>query len=136
MKEIASMIVVAAATLLLIAAAIFAGGDRSLLVPVPEAVAEDFTREIVTRRFDLAMKYLTTDRQRSESAQTIAGRFDPLFAATGKVNQVEAEPRWVQKDQASAAATVRGDRGAVSFDVSLVRGKDGLWKIDGLPDLH
>jgi len=128
-REFASILGVSAAALLLIAAAVFAGGDRSLFVPVPEMVTEDFAREITTRRFDLAMKYLSQARRRAESPQTLEAMFDPLLTAVGTVNTVDSETRSVNEDHAIATATVEGDRGARSFDVSLVHERDGLWRI-------
>lgn len=135
MRETASILAVLAAALGVIGVAVFAGGDRSLFVPVPEATAENFTREITTRRFDLALKYLATDRQRAETPQTIANRFDPMLRAVGEVNRVDAEAHWMTGERASASATVEGDLGVRSFDLSFVR-EHGLWKIDGLLDLH
>ena len=135
MKETLAMLAAVAVALGMIATAIGSGGDRSLFVPGPETVVEDFTRLIVTRRFDLAPKYLAKDRKHAESPGTLANRFAPLFPAVGKVNTVDGQPRWMEGDRASATATVGGDRGSVSFDFSLVREKDGLWRIDTLPDL-
>ena len=135
MRETASMLAVLVGALAVIGVAVFAGGDRSLFVPVPESTAENFTREITARRFDLALKHLATDRQRAETPQTIANRFDPMLRAVGEVNRVDAKAQWMMGDRASASATVEGDLGVRSFDVSFVRER-GLWKIDGLPDLH
>lgn len=135
MREIASMLAVLAVALGVIGVAVFAGGDRSWFVPVPESTAENFTREITTRRFDLALKHLAADRRRTETPQSIANRFDPMLHAVGEVNRVDAEAHWMSGDRASASATVEGDLGVRSFDLSFVR-EHGLWKIDGLPDLH
>lgn len=134
MKEVLRTLGTATAALLLIGIAVFAGHDTSTLVPAPEAVTESFARAIATRRFDLAMNHLASGRKRTETPQTLKARFDPLFAATGKINQVDAEPQWMQQEHAAARATIEGDDGTTSFDVGLVREK-GLWKIDRLPDL-
>lgn len=135
LREVVSMVAVLAAALLIVAAAVFVGHDRGLFVPVPEATVENFTREITTRRFDLAMKQLATSRSRSETSQTLAGRFDPVLRAVGEVNHVDAEAEWMSGDRASASATVEGELGTRALDFTLVR-EHGLWKIDGLPDLH
>lgn len=135
MKEIFSMLAVLVVALGVVAVAIFVGGDRRLFVPVPETTVENFTREITTRRFDLAMKQLATSRSRAETPQTLTVRFDPLLLAVGEINRVDADAGWMSGDRASASATVEGERGTRSFDFTLVR-EHGLWKIDGLPDLH
>ena len=134
MRETGLIAAVTAAALLIIGAAVFAGGDRGLFVPVPEMAAEDFTRSVTTRRFDIATKFLSTEQRHRETADALARRFEPLFDAVGTVNSVEAELRWMDIDRASVTATVEGDSGSLSFDFSLVR-ESGLWKIDELPDL-
>jgi hypothetical protein len=134
MREIMWMLGVTAVSLSIIGGAVFAGGDRALFVPPPEMATEDFTRAVTTRRFDIAMKLLSSRRQRSETPETIARRFAAMFAAVGEVNSVDAELRWMDTDRASATATVEGDAGSLSFDFSLVR-ESGLWKIDELPEL-
>ena len=53
----------------------------------------------------------------------------------GEINHVDAEAEWMSGDRASASATVEGELGTRSFDFTMVR-EHGLWKIDGLPDLH
>ena len=134
MREIALMVAVTSVSLLIIGAAVFGGGDRALFVPVPEMAAEDFTRAVAARRFDIATKFLSTERQRSEIPEALARRFAPLFEAVGKVNNVETELRWMDVDRASATATVEGDSGSLALDFSLVR-EQGLWTIDELPEL-
>ena len=131
MRELVSLAATAAALLAVIGVAVFAGGDRSVLVPVPEAVTEGFMREITMRRFDLAMHYLAKDRQRRETPQTLGALFAPLLEAAGEVNAVDGTPHWVQGDNAWAAATVEGDRGSPSCEFALVR-ESGLWKISGV----
>lgn len=135
MREIFSMLAVLAIALTVVAAAIFIGGDRALFVPAPETTVENFTREITTRRFDLAMKQLATSRSRSETPKTLTARFEPMLHEVGEINHVDAEARWMSGDRASAAAIVEGEFGKRSLDFTLVR-EHGLWKIDGLPDLH
>jgi hypothetical protein len=135
MREILSMLAVLAVALGVVAAAVFLGGDRGLFVPVPETTVENFTREITTRRFDLAMKQLATSRSHSETPHSLIARFDPMLHAVGEINHVDAEAGWMSGDRASASATVEGERGTRSLDFTLVR-EHGLWKIDGLPELH
>lgn len=131
MRELAALVGVVAASLLLIGVAVFAGGDRQLFVPVPEAQAEGFMREVATRRFDLAMKYLSADKRRTETPHALAAQFATLLEGTGEVNMVNGEPGWISGDRAAAKATVVGDDGSVLSEFSLVR-EDGLWKISGV----
>ena len=134
MREILQTAGIAAAALLLIGLAVFAWRDASTFVPAPEVVTEGFARQITTRRFDLAVNYLASGTKKTETPRMLASRFDPLFAATGKVNRVDAEPQSMQQERAAARAIIKGDDGKTSFDVGLIR-ENGLWKIDRLPDL-
>lgn len=134
MRKLVYTVAVSAASLLLIAGVVFRGGDRSLFVPAPEAAAEGFARQIATRRYELAMNYLASSARRLETPHTLASRFERLLASTGRINEVDASPHWMQQSRASARATVEGDTGRVSFDLGFVR-ENGLWRIDQLPDL-
>lgn len=128
MKEIWSIVATIAGALLVIGVATFGAGDRETLVPVPEAVAESFTREVTTRRFDLAMRFLAHQTQRSETPSTLEARFDALVGMTGKVSHVAGERQWLQGDRAAAIATVEGDAGHASIPLEMTR-EDGLWRI-------
>ena len=134
MREILQTVGTAVAALLLIGVAVFAWHDASTFVPAPEAVTEGFARQIATRRYELAINYLSSTTAKKETPHSLKTRFAPLFDATGKINHVDAEPQEAQQDRAAARAIIEGDNGKVSFEVALVREK-GLWKIDRLSDL-
>ena len=133
-KEILSTLGVTGAALVLIAGVVFGGHDRSTFVPAPDAVAESFAREISTRRFDLAMNYLAASTRRVETPASIGRRFDEALNRAGKVNTVGAEMNEMREDHASTHAIVEGEGGRVVFALILVR-ENGLWRIEGLPDL-
>ena len=134
MKEILSTLGATAAALGLIAAVVFGGHDRSTFVPAPHAVAESFAREISTRRFELALTYLSASTRRVETPSTIERRFEEALNGAGTVNAVVAETVGMNEDHATAQAVIDGDRGRFIVALTLVR-ENGLWRIDGLPDL-
>ena len=134
MRELLYTLAVLAVSLLLIAAVVFGLGDRSTLVPVPEAVAENFAHHVAGRRFELAVQQLAAQTKRAETPQTLAVRFEPLLAMTGKINRVDAELQWTQEVYASARATIEGDAGSASFAARMVR-ENGLWRVEQLSDL-
>ncbi len=134
MREVLQTAGTAAAALLLIGIAVFSWDDTSTFVPGPEVVAEGFARQIATRRYDLALNHLASATKKKETPHSMKTRFEPLFAVTGTINTVDAEPRWTRRDGAAARAIIEGDNGQVTFEVGVVR-EHGLWKIDRLPDL-
>lgn len=134
MREILQTVGTAAAALVLIGIAVFAWHDASTFVPAPEAVTEGFARQIATRRYELAINYLSSATTKTETPHSLKTRFEPLLDGAGKINHVDAAPHGTQQDRAAARAIIEGGNGKVSFEVALVRDK-GLWKIDRLSDL-
>ena len=134
MKEILSTLGVTGAALILIAAVVFGGHDRSTFVPAPHAVAESFAREISAGRFELALTHLSASTRRVETPSTIERRFEEALNGAGTVNSVAAEMVEMIGDHATTQAVIEGHRGRVVFALTLVR-ENGLWRIDGLPDL-
>lgn len=132
MKPLILVAAIAAAALGGIGAAVFGAGDRSVLVPPPEAVAEGFTRELVEHRYDLALRYLSRDLRRRTSAATLGDRFDPVWQRLGKHNQVDAELQWMQGSTSAARAFVAAQAGHGVLQFRLVR-EHGLWRIAELP---
>lgn len=94
--------------------------DRALFVPPPDAVAEAFTREVLTRRYDRANSYLATPVQREELEQ--------LRQRLGESENVESEIVEQDRARASARITLKSAR----FVLSLVWEK-GEWKVAALP---
>ena len=133
MKAVGTALVVMIVALVLAAAAVFAGHDRSLLVPPPDAVTESFTHQLATRRYELALKMASSNTGRTETTSSLRGRFVSLLQPAGEINRVDAEVRWIAGDRAATTAIVRGDAGQIRIEFGLVRER-GLWRIDTLPD--
>jgi hypothetical protein len=109
------------------ATAIGPGRDTNILVPPPEAVAEEFARQIATRRYDRAMDQVAPDSGISLTSVRLGG--DELHARHGHIDQVEGEAGTIAGEAASAAAIFRTERsGEVRHDFTFVR-RHGLWKI-------
>jgi hypothetical protein len=132
MKDLLPVLAVIAGALALIAAAVFGAGDADLFVPPPEAVAESFARQLVTSRYDLATKYLSTGLRRRVDAAGLRHRYEPMRKALGKINQVEAETESRSAVDAVARASVHGDGGTAPLRMRLVR-EHGLWVLGALP---
>ena len=114
-------------SLLLASGAVFVGNDRTTLVPPPELVAEQFTRDVATRRYDRAVKYVENASGITLVNVRLGG--DRLQAGAGAVENVEGEPGWIRGEQAAASAILTTTRaGRVRYVFRMAR-RNGLWKI-------
>lgn len=134
MKAVAAVLGVAAVSLALVAWAVFVLGDRTVLVPPPEAVAEGFMRQLQTRRFEQARSYLA--RPAVRSAEDLRARLEALERAVGRIQDVRGRRGTVGSLDASAVADLTtADRARAEVAFSLRR-EHGEWRIadlDGLP---
>ena len=112
------------------AAVAIALGDRQLFVQPPDAVAENFTREIAERRYDIALGALA-EPLKALGADGLRDKVRRL-EEMGETNSVEAETLWMTEDRAAARATIDAERGTAVVEVRLGR-QHGLWVIDELP---
>jgi hypothetical protein len=133
-KAVAAVLGVAAVSLALVAWAVFVLGDRTVLVPPPEAVAEGFMRQLQTRRFEQARSYLA--RPAVRSAEDLRARLEALERAVGRIQDVRGRRGTVGSLDASAVADLTtADRARAEVAFSLRR-EHGEWRIadlDGLP---
>lgn len=91
-------------------------GDRELLTPPPDAVAEAFTREVTTKRWDQAQEYLTERVPQST--------LEDLQAQLGEAANVTCETTSRDDEHASVNVKVR--------DKTLVMTlgwREGEWKV-------
>jgi hypothetical protein len=133
-KAVAAVLGVAAVSLALVAWAVFVLGDRTVLVPPPEAVAEGFMRQLQTRRFEQARSYLA--RPAVRSAEDLRARLEALERAVGRIQDVRGRRGTVGSlDASSVADLTTADRARAEVAFSLRR-EHGEWRIadlDGLP---
>lgn len=121
---------VAAAALLAFAVAagvVVWGGDTTVLVQPPESVAEQFTRAVVARRYEVAMK--DVDPHSAVTAADVRRLGDELRARAGAVTSVEGKPGAIRGDRADAAAIVMASAGGgIEYEFRLTRSHH-VWKI-------
>lgn len=121
MKKILGL---SAALALLLAAGLFAVellDDRELFVPPPDAVAEGFTREVMTKRYDRARAYLLEPESVSND------QLEALQQRLGEPQNVETETVGRNSDEATVEVKLK----ETSFTVPLAF--DDEWKIARLP---
>lgn len=131
MKPIMSVLVVMAAALGIVALAI-AAGDRQTLVPPPDAVAESFARQMAGRRYALGLRYLSPRLRERIGEEALRRWFDPVRQQLGDVNAVDARLEWIERDRASATASIDAEHGGAVLKLDMVF-RQGLWVIDALP---
>lgn len=128
MKE---LMMIAAATALLIGAgevAVHRFDDRALFVPSPDAVAECFVRETMTRRFSRAASYLADGHSSERDIQTIA---DTVESRLGRVDDVHTETISSNEKEALVSVRLRSAKGREILAVRTVFQR-GAWKVAGV----
>ena len=132
MKDIASVVLVIAAGLAVAAFAVYAAGDKSVLVPPPDATAENFVRELGMGRYDVVLHHLSDDVRRQVGASELRASFEPLRALTGRPDQVVTHRPATYGDHARVLTLYQGRRATAALYVDLVR-QHGMWKIATWP---
>jgi hypothetical protein len=127
MLDLAKSLISTAVALGFVFVVLVTGGDRTVLVPPPEAVAEQFTRQIATKRYDRASHYVDKASGITEINIRLAG--EALHATAGAVDAVEGEPGRINGDRATASAVLMTAKaGRVRYMFQLARVQQ-LWKI-------
>jgi hypothetical protein len=135
LKALVYVPLVVAAALALVAAAVFGLGDRRTLVPPPEAVVENFVRELETGRYERATGYLNTELESSVTPEQLRAWTARLRGRTGEIIDVRGEPGWLAGERAEAYARLKTERaGEPALRFTLSR-EGGVWKINGLLSL-
>jgi hypothetical protein len=107
-------------------------GDRQLLVPPPDAVAESFARLVVAERYELAVTRLSHARRQALGAEGLRATVGDLRAEVGDVTTVDAVADWVEDARAAARASIEAECGTAVLPLRFVRER-GLWVIDEVP---
>src|SRR3712207_5960250 len=100
MGDVARIAGVAAAALIVVAAMVFGAGDRTVFVPPPESVVEQFGRELATHRYDLALGFV--EPTSGISSTTVRLGAHDVEAACGTVDRVSGEDPRVEGELATA----------------------------------
>ncbi len=124
MKEIVGVIL-ATALLLGMSALAIERGDRETFVSPPDAVAEGFTREVVTKRWDRARTYLAGPDSMSNAE--IAALQKSWEQRAGDPSEVQAETSSLTDEKALVNVTLKSAKGSAVLVFALTF--DGEWKI-------
>jgi hypothetical protein len=121
-------VAVIAVALLAIGVDLFWFDDGSTLTSPPEAVAEGFTREVVTRQYDRALPYLEEELADRIGADGVRRFADGLGAIDGRVLDVLGIPGTTSRNAATAAVEITTVQGTIRIRFGLVR-RSGVWHI-------
>ena len=120
MKELAFVLIAFAVVLGASVLAVETLGDRETFVPSPDAVAEQFARAVMAKRWEPAKAYLQDPESRSKQ------ELEMLQRELGSQENVEAEI--VARDARRAVVSVKVPKRNVIRNYSLVFGEE--WKIE------
>jgi hypothetical protein len=112
--------------LLLVGVIVFAGGDTTVFVSPPEAVAEEFTRKLAEERYEMALEHLAAGGR--ELLPTVRRSGEHLRAQAGAITQVQGESSAITGHTATAMVTITADAGDLHWNFDFVR-QHGEWKI-------
>jgi hypothetical protein len=127
MADLLKAVIATLVAMALVAAIVMEGRDTTFLVPPPEAVAEEFARQIAAKRYDRAIR----DVDERSGITTINARLasEELHATGGEVDNVEGEPGMIDGDHATASAVLITEKaGRVRYLFRFTRVNE-LWKI-------
>ena len=133
MKALLAVVGIAALTLSVSRASV-ALGDRSYLVPPPEAVCEDFLRKMAEHRFAQATDDLSATLKQDE--RHLGAIQAAIEASHGRVEHVQGEEtRLIDDRNATARSRVRFGEGLRDVVLDL-HFESGLWKVTSVDPLR
>lgn len=133
MRAVLGQLAAVACALFLAGLAVGSGRDKGVLVPPPEAAAENFLRALTEHRWAQARTHLAADRRVPSS--DLAALERRLEQARGPVEDVRGEDADVAGDAGMARASIQFSSGRV--DVALpVRREKGLWRVASIDPLR
>ena len=134
MKAVLGELGAVAAGLLIAGAAVGPGGDRGVLVPPPEAAAQNFLKAMAEHRYTQARQHLAAGLKETEPGE-LAALHESLERAHGAVEKVQGQDAWVAGEESTARVSLRFSGGPRDLRLPLRREK-GLWKVASLDSLR
>jgi hypothetical protein len=130
----ASVGAVAAAMLgLVVSGAATLVGDRMTFVPPPDVRVEAFLRQLMTRRAELALKYLSRDLRTDVSPSMLQHYFDAIEQQIGEIENVNTQTlSWDRRSAAARAELIASNRTRLPLEFGLTW-ESGAWAISDLP---
>lgn len=108
--------------------------DRRTLVAPPDAVAEDFVRQVITHRSRQALPLLAEEVRSAVGPELLNDYRRRIERELGRVGNVSVELERISADHAEASAILEGARGTRRIELRLVW-KDDQWLIVRFTDI-
>jgi hypothetical protein len=135
MKAPWHMLLAIALVLGFVAGVVYGLGDRTVLVPPPEATVENFVRKLEPSRCGMAMDHLSDALSRRIGPSELCRLSRALTRQMGLILDVSGELVRMTGDHAQADAVLKLPHGRTArFRLGLHR-EHGLWRIQDLGDL-
>jgi hypothetical protein len=129
------MLLAIALVLGFVAGVVYGLGDRSVLVPPPEARVENFVRKLGPSRCGMAMDHLSDALSRRIGPPVLCRLSRSFTRQMGPILDVSGELVRMTRDHAQADAVLKLPHGRTArFRLGLHR-EHGLWRIQDLGDL-
>jgi hypothetical protein len=134
LKAILWELAAVAGGLLIAGAAAGPGRDRGVLVPAPEAAAENFLKALAEHRYSQARQHLAAGLEGTEPGE-LAALESALERARGPIENVQGQDASVTGEESTARAALWFPGGQQDLHLPLRREK-GLWKVASLDPLR
>jgi hypothetical protein len=134
LKAILAELAAVACALAVVGAAAGPGHDKGVLVPPPEAAAENFLRALTEHRWAQARGHLAADLRRTAPSE-LAALETSLEKTRGSVENVEGEDAVLAGETATARASIDFSTARVELHLPFRR-QNGLWKVASLDPLR
>ena len=136
MRPIILITLVMAFAMTLVAGLVLGLGDRTVFVPPPEAVVEDFVRKLVAERYERALESLSDDLALTATPETLKRMTERFKQRTGEILDVRGERGWIEGERAQASTSLKTSLlGAPTLTFSLTR-QSGVWSINDLSSIE
>lgn len=128
MRELLGVAIAGVMLIAISVGAVAAMEDRDLFVPPPEAVAEGFTREVMTKRWARARQYLVEPEAMSDDE--LESLQQSLENRVGEPIEIEAEEGDRERENARVQVRLSSARGSETVTYELVF--DDEWKVSAV----
>lgn len=130
MKIFGSVLITASIILFLLYVNSFFLHDRSLFVPPPESVTEQFVKMLESKRFSIAMKDLSQTSPYKTDVDSLKELNNKIEQKLGKYRVSGGKSHQISQNVALSNVSLRGK--SQIWPVFLLINENGLWKIERL----
>jgi hypothetical protein len=113
--------------------AVMTAGDRRTVVPGPDVVAEQLTRQVMAHRPAQTTDLVSAPSRAAYPPARLAEWGRTLEKTAGDIIEINGTQEAIDGDRAVVVVTVRGTRRTLHLSFALVR-EHGTWRVERVPD--